>query len=175
MKNLFYTVFLFFCFALSAQSPWPASNWDSAADLTSFMSASGIEGLSGVHFNAAKNQLFVVQDIGRLRVIQLNNQTGNHLQLTNRNLGGDLEGIMQINDEDNEFWVINENDYLIERYAYNNNFSNVDLQRSWNLLLPISGMQETNGGPEGICFVPDSFLVASGFVSSVSGQPYTSQ
>jgi len=175
MKYFF--IFLFFQLGLflGAQSPWPASNWDTATDLTFIMSTAGVEGLSGVHYNATKNQLFVVQDIGRFRVIQLNNQTGNHLQLTNRTLGGDLEGIMQINDTDNEFWVINEDDYRIERYAYNNNFSQVNLQRSWNLLLPISGMQVTNGGPEGICFVPDSFLVASGFVSSVSGEPYTSQ
>jgi hypothetical protein len=140
------------------------------------MSASGVEGLSGVHFNPSKNQLFLVQDIGRLRVIQLNEQTGNHLQLTDRNLGGDLEGITQINDTDNEFWVINENDHRIERYQYNANFSSVNLHRSWDLLLPQSGMNASNdGGPEGICFVPDSFLVNSGFVSSLSGLSYTSQ
>jgi hypothetical protein len=161
------------CFA---QAPWPSSNWDVATNLTNIMSASGVEGLSGVHFNPSKNQLFLVQDNGRLRVIQLNEQTGNHLQLTDRNLGGDLEGITQINDEDNEFWVINENDYRIERFQYNANFSTVNLVRSYDLLLPQSGMSDSNdGGPEGICFVPDSFLNQSGFVSSVSGAAYTSQ
>lgn len=175
MKTAVFIVLMLIHLAIYSQSSWPSSNWDSAFDLTSIMSANGVEGLSGVHYNATKNQLFVVQDIGRFRLIQLNNQTGNHLQLTNQNLGGDLEGIMQVNDDDNEFWVINENDYRIERYAYNTNFSNVNLLASWNLLLPLSGMQQTNGGPEGICFVPDSFLVASGFLSSVTGDPYVSQ
>lgn len=176
MKYLYLFLVIRLCFLGFSQTSWPSSNWDVATNLTTIMSASGVEGLSGVHFNPVKNQLFLVQDIGRLRVIQLNNQTGNHLQLTDRNLGGDLEGITQINDEDNEFWVINENDYRIERFQYNANFSTVTLVRSWDLLLPQSGMSASNdGGPEGICFVPDSFLTQSGFVSSVSGAAYTSQ
>ena len=175
-KHVTLTILIACGISCFAQAPWPSSNWDVATNLTNIMSASGVEGLSGVHFNPSKNQLFLVQDIGRLRVIQLNNQTGNHLQLTDRNLGGDLEGITQINDTDNEFWVINENDHRIERYQYNANFSSVNLHRSWDLLLPQSGMNASNdGGPEGICFVPDSFLVNSGFVSSLSGLSYTSQ
>lgn len=166
---------IFITFLGLTQAPWPSSNWDVATNLTPIMSALGVEGLSGVHFNATKNQLFLVQDNGRLRIIQLNEQTGNHLQLTDRNLGGDLEGITQINDQDNEFWVISENEYIIQRYQYNANYSSVTVVRSWDLLLPQSGMSETIAGPEGICFVPDSFLVDAGFVSSVSGEVYTSQ
>ncbi len=167
----------FFCsfYSVFTQVPWPSSNWDVATNLTPILSASGVEGLSGIHFNATKNQLFMVQDNGRLRIIQFNNQTGNHLQLTDRNLGGDLEGITQINDQDNEFWVISENEYLIQRYQYNANYTSVTVVRSWDLLLPQSGMAETIAGPEGICFVPDSFLVDAGFISSVTGETYTSQ
>ena len=176
MKKLAFIFALMQWISCFAQLPWPASNWDVATNLTSVMSSNGVEGLSGAHYNATKNQLFLVQDQGRLRVIQLNEQTGNHLQLTDRNLGGDLEGITQINDDDNEFWVINENDYRIERFQYNVNFSTVNLVRSFDLLLPQSGMIASNdGGPEGICFVPDSFLTQSGFVSSISGAAYSSQ
>jgi hypothetical protein len=174
MKTLITFVFSFVGFTFLAQSPWPSSNWDISTNLTPIMSASGVEGLSGVHYNPTKNQLFLVQDIGRMRIIQLNAQ-GNHLQLTDRNLGCDLEGIMQINDSDNEFWVLCENEYIIKRYQYNANFSSVTVVRSWDLLLPQSGMEETIEGPEGICFVPDSYLDSANFISSVSGQPYTSQ
>lgn len=165
---------IFLSAQLSAQTPWPSSNWDVSTNLTPIMSASGVEGLSGVHYNPTKNQLFLVQDIGRLRIIQLNEQ-GNHLQLTDRNLGCDLEGVMQINDSDNEFWVLCENEYIIKRYQYNANFSSVTVVRSWDLLLPQSGMVETVDGPEGICFVPDSYLDSANFISSVTGQAYTSQ
>lgn len=172
---LFFSAIFLINVALS-QTPWPSSNWDGSTNLTNIMSSSGVEGLSGVHYNPTKKQLFMVQDLGRLRVIQLNEQTGNHLQLTDRNLGGDPEGITQINDEENEFWVINENDHKIERYQYNNNFSSVNMIRSWNLLSPQAGMSESsNGGPEGICFIPDSYLQNSGFLSSITGLSYTSQ
>lgn len=161
---------------VNTQSAWPSSNWDVATNLSGIMSSQGVEGLSGVHYNPSKKQLFLVQDHGRLKIIQLNEQSGNHMLLTDHNLGGDLEGITQINDTDNEFWVIKENEHKIERYQYNNNFSSITTMHSWNLLLPQAGMNVTdNGGPEGICFVPDSYLQKSGFVSSVSGLPYTSQ
>lgn len=178
MKHILIVSILFFVIQSNAntQSAWPSSNWDVATNLSGIMSSQGVEGLSGVHYNPSKKQLFLVQDIGRLRIIQLNEQSGNHLQLTDRNLGGDLEGITQINDTDNEFWVIKENEHKIERYQYNTNFSSVTMMRSWNLLLPHAGMNESdNGGPEGICFVPDSYLQNVGFVSSVSGLPYSSQ
>lgn len=139
------------------------------------MSSSGVESLSGVHFNAAKNQLFLVQDLGRLRIIQLNSN-GNHLQLTDRNLGGDLEGITQIDEQKNEFWVLDENNLSIKKYQYNNNFSSVNVARTWDLSLPQSGMiASTDGGPEGICFVPDQALSDANFISSLSGLPYQSQ
>jgi hypothetical protein len=176
MRHLLALLLISFAEKSIGQASWPGSNWDVATNLTSVMSSAGVESLSGIHYNSSKNQLFMVQDIGRLRVIQLNHQSGNHLQLTDRNLGGDPEGITQINDVDNEFWVINENDYRIERYQHNNNFSTVNLHRSWDLLLPQSGMISSNdGGPEDICFVPDSFLSDAGFISSVSGEAYTSQ
>ncbi len=177
MRNL--TCLIFFVFSTStafAQSAWPASNWDVATNLTNLMSSSGVEGLSGVHYNPTKNQLYLVQDVGRLRVIQFNNQSGNHLQLTDRNLGGDLEGITQVNDNDNEFWVIQENEHLIARYQYNANFSTVTLLRSYDLLSMEGGMfLSGNGGPEDICFIPDEFLQAAGFVSAVTGLAYSSQ
>lgn len=175
MKRCCSILTFFITFLGFTQAPWPSSNWDVATNLTPIMGASGAEGLSGVHFNATKNHLFLVQDNGRLRIIQLNEQTGNHLQLTDRILGGDLEGITQINDQDNEFWVISENEYIIQRYQYNANYSSVTVVCSWDLLLPQSGMAETITGPEGICFVPDSFLMDAGFVSSVSGEVYISQ
>lgn len=159
-----------------SQQPWPGSNWEATTDLTAVMSPQGVVELSGVHYNPSQNRLFLVQDIGRLRVIQLDEENGNHVQLADFNIGGDAEGITQINDDDHEAWVINENDLRIERYQFSPNFSIITLLRTYDLSLPQSGFTVFNdGGPEGICFIPDSFLQSAGFMSSVTGQSYSSQ
>lgn len=178
MKKIFVSFVLITGAVLScfSQAPWPSSNWDVATNLTSIMGSNGVEGLSGVHYNPTKKQLFLVQDGGRLRIIQWNEQSGNHLQLMDRNLGGDLEDVTQINDDENEFWVINEDGYKIERFQYSSNYSTFNSLHSWNLLSQAGGMiASSNGGPEGICFVPDSYLEAAGFISSSTGGAYTSQ
>lgn len=158
-----------------AQSPWPSESWNSAAPLTSVMNAGGLLELSGLHWNPATNRLYVVHGDGRLRVLQLNTATNTFSQIGNRVITGGPEGVTQTDYSSNQFYVMDENNYLIKQYSNLPNFSSVTLTASWNLLSAPSPMQDTgNTGPEGIVFIPDANLPANGFTSSVTGQPYTS-
>ena len=154
---------------------WPSSSWFEATNLTSVMNDIGITGASGLHWNPEIKRLYLVQDTGRLRVLQLNETTNSFTQIGNIGIPGDLEGITQVNPHANEFYVVAENQYEIRRYTHNASFTNVTLENSWNLLQAPSPMLNTGGdGPEGIAFVPDVFLTSSGFISSETGQVYTS-
>jgi hypothetical protein len=166
------------CFCSSklfAQSPWPSVNWTSAVNLTDLMDTSGITELSGLHWNPQKSRLYAVQGSGTVWALNWNASTSSFSLLGSLNGIGNPEGITQDNFSLNSFFTIDENNYQIRKYAHNTAFSSVSLTHSWNLLIPPSPMQNTgNLGPEGIVFVPDSFLTASGFKSSVTGSPYVS-
>jgi len=139
------------------------------------MSTAGITEASGLHWNPLTQRLYLVQDDGRLRVLQYNAGTGNFSALANKAIPGGPEGITQADFSANEFYVIDENNYQIRKFSHNGNFSNIIEARHWNLLQSPSPMPDTgNVGPEGICFVPDAALSAMGFVSEASGQPYIS-
>ena len=154
---------------------WPGSSWSGATNLTAAMDADGITDLSGLHFNPVNNRLYGVQGDGRLRVLQWNTSTNAFTQIASKALAGGPEGITQANLNANEFYTIDENNYEIRRYSHTANFGTVTLLRQWDLLAPPSVMEDTdNTGPEGIVFVPDSALSGIGFISSETGQPYTS-
>lgn len=162
-------------FHLKAQTNWPGNSWYGATNLTSIMNANGITGASGLHWNDETKRLYLVQDTGRLRVMQFNETINSFTQIGNIGISGDLEGITQVNPQANEFYVVVEDSYVIRRYTHNANFTSVTLANSWNLLQAPSPMINTgNDGPEGIAFVPDSTLQVSGFLSSQTGQAYTS-
>ncbi len=167
-------VFLFSIQRINSQI-WPASSWSTATNLTSIMDAGGVTDLSGLHFNPTNNRLYAVQGDGRLRVLQWNTTTNTFAQIGNKAIDGGPEGITQANLYANEFYTIDENNYEIRRYTHTTNFSTVTEFKHWNLLNSPSPMQDTgNIGPEGIVFIPDSFLSSIGFVSQQTGQLYTS-
>ena len=167
-------VFLFSIQRINSQI-WPASSWSTATNLTSTMDAGGVTDLSGLHFNPTNNRLYAVQGDGRLRVLQWITTTNTFAQIADQAIDGGPEGITQANLYANEFYTIDENNYEIRRYTHTPNFSTVTEFKHWNLLNAPSPMQDTgNTGPEGIVFIPDSFLVSSGFISQQTGQPYTS-
>lgn len=158
----------------TAQS-WPSQSWASALNITAVMDAAGIDQLSGLHWNPVNNRLYGVQNNGRLRVLQMNTTTNTFTQIGNKSISGGPEGITQANLSANEFYVIDENNYEIQKYTHNASFSTVTQSKHWNLLSAPSPMPNTgNIGPEGIVFIPDSNLTAAGFRSSVTGQTYTS-
>lgn len=172
--------FLNFCLALlsvfnlQAQA-WPASPWTNGINLTNIMDAAGVNDLSGLHFNPVNNRLYAVQNDGRVRVLQWNAIASGFTQIANKAIDGGPESITQANLAANEFYIIDENNYQIRRYTYTSNFSSLTEFKHWNLLNAPSPMQDTgNTGPEGIVFIPDSFLSAAGFVSQQTGQLYTS-
>jgi hypothetical protein len=139
------------------------------------MDSGGVTDLSGLHFNPTNNRLYAVQGDGRLRVLQWNTATNSFSQIGNKAIDGGPEGITQANLYANEFYTIDENNYEIRRYTHSSNFSIVTEFKHWNLLNSPSPMQDTgNIGPEGIVFIPDSFLSSIGFVSQQTGQLYTS-
>ena len=174
-RNILFFALLFFYHALYSQTNWPGNSWYGATNLTAVMNANGITGASGLHWNNEMKRLYLVQDTGRLRVLQFNESTNSFSQIGNIGIPGDLEGITQVNLHANEFYVVAENEYEIRRYTHNANFTSVTLANTWNLLMSPSPMINTGGdGPEGIAFIPDSFLTSSGFKSSETGQVYTS-
>ncbi|MBK8601317.1 MAG: T9SS type A sorting domain-containing protein [Flavobacterium sp.] len=174
LKLSAFFIFLFSIQNINAQI-WPASSWSTATNLTTIMDAGGVTDLSGLHFNPTNNRLYAVQGDGRLRVLQWNTTTNTFAQIANEAIDGGPEGITQANLYANEFYTIDENNYEIRRYTHTPNFSTVTEFKHWNLLNAPSPMQDTgNIGPEGITFIPDSFLSSIGFVSQQTGQLYTS-
>ena len=171
------TIFFVFIFSIQSMNAqiWPASSWSTATNLTSTMDPSGVTDLSGLHFNPTNERLYAVQGDGRLRVLQWSTTSNSFTQIGNKPIDGGPEGITQANLYANEFYTIDENNYEIRRYTHTTNFSTVTEFKHWNLLASPSPMQDTNNtGPEGIVFIPDSFLSSIGFVSQQTGQLYTS-
>jgi hypothetical protein len=171
----FVLIFIVVFTKVQAQSNWPSEPWLEAENITATMDANGLTELSGLHWNPNKNRLYVSHGNGRLRVLQLNTTNNTFTQIANKSGLTGPEGITQVNYSTNEFYTIDENNYKIRRYTHTDNFSTITLANSWNLLIAPSPMTNTgNTGPEGITFIPDSFLSSIGFISQVTGNLYTS-
>jgi hypothetical protein len=159
-----------------SQSAWPASTWTSAVNLTSVMDASGIVEASGLYWNKVTKRLYLVQNDGRIRVLQFNETTQTFTQVGNKTLAGGPEAVTLVNDTESVFYILDENNYEIKKYAHTSDFTSMALTQSWDLLTALSPMTDTgNSGPEGLAFIPDAYLAQAGFVSSVTGTTYTSQ
>ncbi|WP_309640857.1 T9SS type A sorting domain-containing protein [Flavobacterium sp.] len=176
MKTFIYCFILFLMLNVNANAQaWPASPWSNGINLTNIMDVDGVTDLSGLHFNTTNNRLYCVQGDGHLRVLLWDTLTNTYTQIANKTISGGPEGITQANLYANEFYTIDENNYAIKRYTHTASFSSVTEFKHWNLLNSPSPMQDTgNTGPEGIVFVPDSFLSSIGFISQQTGQLYTS-
>jgi hypothetical protein len=175
MKQFLTLVFFFGNFIGFAQSPWPSISWNAADNLTAIIDTDGLNDLSGLHWNPVTSRLYCVQNDGHLHVLQMDNSTMGFTQIASKTLSGGPEGITQVNFSANEFYVIDENTYEIQKYTHSANFSSLTLSRHWDLLSAPSPMDNTgNTGPEGIVFVPDAALSAGGFISQQNGNLYTS-
>ncbi|HLA56930.1 MAG TPA: T9SS type A sorting domain-containing protein [Flavobacterium sp.] len=158
-----------------AQSAWPSESWNSGVNLTAVMDANGVQELSGMHWNPLTNRLYLVQNDGRLRVLQLNTSTNVFTQLASKILPGGPEGITQVDFSADEFYIMDENNYLIRRLTHSATYTNITEAHHWDILASPSTMEDTgNTGPEGIVFIPDASLSAAGFISSQTGAAYTS-
>lgn len=162
---------------LVAQSAWPSQAWTSAQNVTGVIDASnGVTELSGLHWNPDLKRLYAVADDGFLYVLQLNTTTNTFTKIATFSGLGGPEGVTQVDYNTNEFYTIDESSYEIRRYTHTANFSSDVLVNKWNLLVSPSPMSDTgNTGPEGVAFVPDSYLASVGFISTVTGATYTSK
>jgi len=114
--------------------------------------------------------LYCIGDVGSVYILQYNISTNQYTLLGSSTSIGGPEGVTQVDNAAAEFYTIDENKYEIRKYTYDSNFSNITKSKTWNLLLSPSPMTDTgNTGPEGIAFVPDSYLQKIGFISSVTG------
>jgi hypothetical protein len=158
------------------QTAWPSVSWANATNLTGVMDTNGVTELSGLHWNPELNRLYAISDDGVLYVLQLNTTTNTFSRIAYISGLGGPEGVTQVDYATNEFYTVDENNYQIRKYTHATDFSNVVLANTWNLLAPPSPMTDTgNTGPEGIAFVPDSYLSTIGFISSATGSTYTSK
>ncbi len=174
VKYLFAVILLSFL-SLKAQTDWPATSWNSAANLTAILDSDGTAELSGLHWNQELFRLYVVHGDGRLHVLQYSPGTGLFNEIADKFILGGPEGITMVNPLANEFYTIDENNYEIRKYVHGSNYGGITLSRKWDLLSNPSPMEDTgNIGPEGIAFVPDDALEASGFISSEFNVPYVS-
>ncbi len=153
---------------------WPATTWNNAVNISSALPTSAQE-LSGLYWNDQLACLYAVGDGGSVYLLELNKTTNSFTLIGSAAGIGGPEGITQVGNEKNEFYTIDENSYEIRKYNFKTNYNGVTQQKSWNLLQLPSPMKDTgNSGPEGIAFVPDSYLQKIGFVSSSTGSAYSS-
>ncbi len=172
---LLISVPILYAHVMFGQNAWPSENWNAAVNLTGVMDTKGLTELSGLHWNPIYNRLYVAHGDGRVRVLHLNTTTKAFSPIANISGLGGPEGITQVNNSANEFYTVDEDNYEIRKYTHPADLSLATLSKHWNLLASPSPMTNTgNTGPEGIAFVPDSFLAAKGFISQATGLPYTS-
>src|SRR6478672_9358012 len=129
MKKIFILAAFWFPAMLVAQSAWPSTAWNAADNLTAAMDADGIAELSGLHWNPVTNRLYCIQNDGHLRVLQMDASAMGFTQIANKTLSGGPEGVTQVNFSANEFYVIDENNYEIQKYTHSASFSSLTLSR----------------------------------------------
>lgn len=153
-----------------------ANGWPNPINITSAMDTAGVKELSGLHWNPVQNRLFTITDDGDLYILQMDvkKQTFKKIGCISK-LGGP-EGVTQVDYIANEFYTIDEKSSEIRRFTYLSDFSKVKLAHKWDLRAEPASMADTgNDGPEGIVFIPDSYLQSAGFTSSETGDVYTSK
>ncbi len=157
----------------SANSEKDTIDWTLGKNMTKNMNKNGVIELSGLHWSPALNRLYAIQDNGGLHILQLDTLKGKFSQIAHIDGLGGPEGITQVDNNPDEFYTIDEKSCEIRRYSHADDFSALKLDCSWDLKAAPSNMTvNANEGPEGIEFVPDSFL--KDFISSETGKPYHS-
>lgn len=150
--------------AISAQ-PWPAESWKSALALGELEDDFSDGDISGAHWNNNTKTLWV-SDNKEEFVSSLIESDETFIVDKSFHVTGDLEGITQAID-DSVLYVMDEDGYIRAIDAFSGNSIT-----TWDISadLPDSG-DDGKDGPEGITFIPDTWLSASGFVDS-NGNAY---
>lgn len=167
----------------AAEIPWPAESLTEATNLTHVEGAGANDfhvNLSGAFWNPDTRRLWTCRNGGTggskfwaLREdgsgsFEIDYKSGLRGEWTNF---GDLEAITQANYGEEVVYLLIEGEERIKEFDVST-YGTAVLRNNWNTTphLPLNG----GSGAEGLAFVPDSFLVAQGFVDG-SGNPYVSQ
>lgn len=167
----------------AAQSPWPAEAWSAALNLTA------VEGpgtndfhvdLSGAFWNPLTRRLWLCRNgpggtTSKLWVLRedgagsfvVDTRSGSRGEWTSF---GDFEAVTQADLAQDVVYAMIEGEEVIRRYNVSTYGVRV-LEQTWNTapFLPLDG----GNGSEGLAFVPDAHLRATGFVGA-AGAPYVS-
>lgn len=169
--------------AFGAEVNWPAEDLNSAVNLTAIEGTGTNDfyvNLSSAFWNPQTRRLWVCRNGGpdgskfwALREdgngsFEVDYQNGLRGEWTNF---GDLEAVTQANYGESVIYLLLEGEERIKEYNIST-YGTAVLVNNWNTSphLPLNG----GSGAEGLCFVPDSFLSAQGFVDG-NGNPYLSQ
>lgn len=163
--------------ARAAAAPWPGEAWTAATVYTG-LDPDFTHDMSGGSWNPVTRTFWVVcNNPGIIWALKVQpdetltidtNSTGTAARFA---VGGDLEGICQVDFNQNSVYVIAEPN-LIRRYDISAQ-NTATLAREWNVAAHIPAY--TGGlGAEGITFIPDAALQAAGFVDP-AGNPRVSQ
>lgn len=148
--------------------PWPGETWNASSNLTYLGPASPYpwtRNLSGAYWNPVTRRLWLANNSGGFTVLK-EDGAGGFLNERNYNPGGDLEGITQADPAADRVYLMVENAEDIRAYK----ISNGALAETWDLTPTVGSLG--NDGTEGIAFVPNAWLAASGFRDK-AGNLYT--
>ncbi len=142
-----------------SQIPWPAEIWQKSTSLTS-LDPLFSENLSGAHWNPATQTLFVVTDYPGY-MWRLHWQDGAFDVVAKYSIPGDLEAVTQADYYEDMAYVLDEKGGSIHQVRWLDD-REAFVTRSWSLrdFAPSIG----RSGPEGMVFIPDSFLQEMGFL-----------
>ena len=152
--------------ASGAVLPWPAETWQTSTNLSEADIAGFASDVSGAFFNEQTKELWVADNGGQFLVLVPDGEGSYTVDYADGkradwNPGGDLEGITQGADlDENAVYVMAEREHLIRKYD-TSQYGNVKLIRQWNIRAYVPAYN--GAGPEGIAFVPDEWLANSGF------------
>lgn len=169
--------------ASAAEVSWPAEALNSAVNLTSIEGAGTNDfyvNMSSAFWNPVTRRLWVCRNGGTdgskfwaLREdgngsFEVDTQIALRGEWTNF---GDLEAITQADYNESVVYLMIEGEERIKECNVSV-YGTAVITNNWNTapFLPLSG----GSGSEGLCFIPDSFLSAAGFVDQ-NGNPYVSQ
>ena len=141
-----------------AADPWPGETWTASTDLTFLNPTLWASNLSGAYWNPVKRRLWVVDNSGNFSVLK-ENGTGSFAVENTFSPGGDLEGITQADPAADRVYLMAERENIIREYVASTGV----LNRSWDVTSLVAGWTDPNDGTEGIAFIPNAWLLASGF------------
>ena len=150
--------------AASAATAWPAETWSASTNLTSLNPVGWAKNLSGAYWNPVTRRLWVCTNSPAKFWSLRENGAGGFLLEREYTGTGDLEGITQISTVSDRVFLIDEQARIIRSYR----ISDGAALTTWFLSsIPDWG----NSGPEGLAFVPDTWLARNAFVDG-SGALY---